>query len=90
MGSYHAIDIPFVFYIEEDEIYGDNPPITLIEQVQNAWISFAQNGDPNHSDLPVWSQYNEKEKSKMVFNINPRVENDPDGVLREKWDEVMG
>jgi para-nitrobenzyl esterase len=90
MGAHHAIEIPFVFYIEEDEIYGDNPPITLIEQVQNAWISFARNGDPNHSDLPVWLQYNEKEKPKMVFNVNPRVENDPDGVLRKKWEEVMG
>ncbi len=75
MGSYHAIEIPFVFHIEEDEIYGDHPPITLIKQVQNAWINFARNGDPNHPDLPVWPQYNEKGKPKMVFNVNPRVEN---------------
>jgi len=67
-----------------------NPPITLIEQVQNTWISFARNGDPNHSDLPVWPRYNEKDKPKMVFNVNQRVENDPDGVLRKKWKEVMG
>ena len=89
-GSCHAIELPFVFYIEEDEIFGENPPITLIEQVQNAWISFARNGDPNHSDLPTWPQYNKKDKPKMVFNVNPRVENDPDGVLRNKWEEVMG
>jgi len=90
MGSYHAIEIPFVFYIKDKEIFGDNPPIALIEQVQNAWINFARNGDPNHSDLPVWPQYNEKEKPKMVFNVKPGVENDPDGFLREKWEEVMG
>ena len=90
MGSYHAIEIPFVFHVEEDEIYGDNPPINLIEQVQNAWINFARYGDPNHADLPVWPQYNEQEKPKMVFNVNSRVEKDPDGVLREKWEEVMG
>jgi para-nitrobenzyl esterase len=78
------------FYIKDKEIFGDNPPIALIEQVQNAWINFARNGDPNHSDLPVWPQYNEKEKPKMVFNVKPGVENDPDGFLREKWEEVMG
>jgi len=90
MGSYHAIEIPFVFHVEEDEIYGDSPPITLIEQIQNTWISFARNGNPNHSGLPEWPQYNEEKKPKMVFNIRSHVENDPDGVLREKWEEVMG
>lgn len=89
-GACHAIELPFVFYFKEDEIFGENPPITLIEQVQNAWISFARNGDPNHSDLPVWPQYNMEDKPKMVFNVKPRVENDPDGVLRNKWEEVMG
>ncbi len=90
MGSFHAIDIPFVFNIADKEIFGDNQPITLIEQIQNAWIHFARNGDPNHAGLPVWPQYNEKEKPKMIFNVNPLVENDPDGVLRKKWTEVMG
>ena len=90
MGAYHAIELPFVFYIKEEEMFGGDPPITLIEQVQNAWIGFSRNGDPNHSGLPEWPQYNEKEKPKMVFNVNPRVENDPDGVLRDKWEEVMG
>ncbi|MCP4427564.1 MAG: carboxylesterase/lipase family protein, partial [Chloroflexi bacterium] len=90
MGAYHAIELPFVFYIKEEKMFGGNPPLTLIEQVQNAWISFARNGDPNHTNLPVWPQYNKKDKPKMVFNINPRVEHDPDGVLRNKWAEVMG
>jgi len=90
LGAHHAIEIPFVFHVEEDEIYGDNPPIALIEQIQNTWISFARNGDPNHVDLPAWPQYNEQEKPKMVFNISSRVENDPDGALREKWKDVMG
>lgn len=89
-GACHGIELPFVFYMEEDEVFGGNPPITMLEQVQNAWISFARNGDPNHSDLPVWPQYNKKDTPKMVFNVNPRVENDPDGVLRNKWEEVMG
>ena len=65
-GSCHAIELPFVFLYKDDEIFGENPPITLIEQVQNAWISFARNGDPNHSDLPVWPQYNKKDK-RMGF-----------------------
>jgi para-nitrobenzyl esterase len=90
MGAYHAIELPFVFYVKEEEMFGGDMPITLIEQVQNAWIGFSRNGDPNHPGLPEWPQYNEKEKSKMVFNVNPRVENDPDGVLRDKWEEVMG
>jgi len=89
LGSCHAIEIPFVFNVKDKEIFGDNPPITLIEQVQDAWINFARNGDPNHAGLPVWPLYNEKEKPKMVFNVTPIVKNDPDGVLRKKWDGVM-
>jgi para-nitrobenzyl esterase len=89
MGSHHAIEIPFVLDVDVPEIFGDDPPRTLIQQVQEGWIRFAQHGDPNHSGLPEWPEYDRKDKSKMVFNTNPRVENDPDGVLRKKWAEVM-
>jgi len=90
MGSCHAIEIPFVFNIKDDDIFGDNPPEALIDLVQDTWINFARSGDPNHPGLPVWPPYNEKEKPKMIFNMDPHVENDPDGVLRQKWKEVMG
>jgi para-nitrobenzyl esterase len=88
-GSCHTIDLPFIFHHEDDDNFGGNPPKALLDQVQNAWISFARNGDPNHSDLPAWPQHNKKDKPKMIFNVNSRVENDPDGVLRDKWNEVM-
>jgi len=87
-GACHGIELPFVFYNEDDEIFGGSPPITLLEQVQDAWISFARHGDPNHADLPTWPQYNKEDKTAMVFNINPRVENDPDSGIRNMWDDV--
>jgi len=89
-GSCHGIELPFVFHHEDDEQFGENPPKALMDQVQNAWISFARNSDPNHSDLPEWPQYKKKDKPIMVFDVNPRVENDPDGILRDKWEEVKG
>jgi len=89
-GSCHGMELPFVFYREEDEVFGGNPPLTLLKQVQDAWINFARHGDPNHSDLPTWPQYNKEDKPAMVFNDNLRVENDYDGGIRNKWDEVKG
>ena len=45
--------------------------------MSNAWIAFAKTGNPATKDLPQWSPYSADHGTTMIFDDNPRVENDP-------------
>lgn len=60
----HCLDLPFVFGSLEP--FSDAPMLDgvepgffqgLSEAMQDAWIAFARDGDPNHEKLPAWPRY---------------------------------
>ena len=67
LGSCHAIDLPFVFGNDDDQIY-PNPPAHLIKEVQAAWISFAQTGNPSTPLVPGWKKYTADDRQTMEIN----------------------
>ncbi len=75
----HAAEIPFVFdNIDKAISMGGQPTPaaqTLADQMSGAWAAFARNGDPNHDGLINWPQYG-TDRTAMVFDEPPRVEND--------------
>lgn len=87
-GAYHAIELPFVFHAIEDQWIPGDKPADLAARVQDAWIAFARQGDPNHPGLPEWPRYDPKRRATMIFNVESRVEDDPEKSLRETWDDV--
>ena len=51
LGAHHAIEIPFLF----GTLQGATPAEReLAEQMQAAWVRFAEHGDPNGESLPSW------------------------------------
>jgi para-nitrobenzyl esterase len=44
-----------------------------------AWVTFARTGNPNHSGLPHWPQYDAESRSTMIFDSPCRIEGDPEG-----------
>ena len=92
LNACHAIEVPFVLNTFSsalaDEIVGPNPPMALSEVVQDAWISFARTGDPNHKGLPEWPAYEPAHRATMIFDTKSKVVEDPDPEVRELFKDI--
>lgn len=93
-GACHAIDLPFVFGWTDHNLgkmfTGGGPKAgELSEKIQDAWLSFAKNGDPSHDGIPEWPAYDTDKRAVMVFNKECGVENAPSDELRKFWDDVL-
>lgn len=80
-GACHAIELPFVFHNEENPdlitFAGDNLPKSLADMTQDAWVAFAETGNPSHSGIPVWPKYDEQKRKTMIIHEKWQVEIDP-------------
>jgi para-nitrobenzyl esterase len=84
--SPHTLDMPFMFNNVDKSvaITGDSPEARQLEnQMSSAWIAFARSGNPDNAQLPHWPAYSSGERSTMVFDVTPRVENDPKSKIRQ-------
>ncbi len=92
LNACHAIEVPFVLntFSSElaDEIVGPNPPMALSDAMQDAWISFARTGDPNHKGLPEWPAYEPKHRATMIFNTKSKAVEDPDPEVRQLFKDI--
>lgn len=69
-----------------DSDVGDSPPVDLVGAMQDAWISFAANGSPDHGGLPAWPKYDAERRATMVFDQASRVVDDPGREERLFWE----
>jgi para-nitrobenzyl esterase len=89
-GAPHASDIQLVF----DNI--DKPGATAIgpqaqqmaDIMSETFIAFARTGNPNNKLLPEWKKYTMENRETMVFNVPPKLENDPRGAERKIFEKV--
>lgn len=80
MGSYHTLDIPFVFYnldLGASMTGSAQERYRLGHVMSAAWAAFARTGEPNHADMPRWPTFDAATYPTMVFDDNVRVANDP-------------
>jgi para-nitrobenzyl esterase len=58
LGSCHAMDIGFVFGTHNDSFWGSGPTADrLSANMQDAWLAFAQTGNPSCERLGRWPVY---------------------------------
>ena len=80
MGSYHTLDIPFVFYnmdIGASMTGSRQSRYELGHVMSAAWAAFARTGNPNHADMPNWPSFEPNNLPTMVFGETVAVVNDP-------------
>jgi para-nitrobenzyl esterase len=93
LGACHAIDIPFIFANLDrggvDVMLGDADADTrrLSGRASRAWAAAARTGSPEHDDLP-WPGYDTERRATCLLDREPTVADDPEGHIRELWDEV--
>ncbi len=91
MGSYHTLDIPFVFYNMDlgASMTGSSQARYKLGHVMSAaWAAFARNGNPNHADMPNWPAFNPGQYPTMMFGDSVRMENDPNRETRLALDKL--
>lgn len=83
LGAAHFVDVPFTFgtiHTKEAETFiGTNPPQSLSDRMNNAWVAFAKYGNPG------WPQYSDKDKKTMIFDTKSRVETRADQQITALW-----
>jgi para-nitrobenzyl esterase len=80
MGSYHTLDIPFVFNnvdVAASMTGASQDRYELAHVMSAAWAAFARTGNPDHADMPAWPAFNPDDYPTMVFGKEVAVQNDP-------------
>ena len=89
----HALEIPFVWNTLDttgtENFTGSSPERQIVaNQMHQAWINFARNGNPNTDDLPEWPAYDLNQRPTMIFNVESNIVNDPNHEERVKWEQI--
>lgn len=85
----HTIDIPFMFdNIAKAEMQVGSTPEqltaanALAATMSEMLITYGKTGNPNFDGLPHWPTYDLKNRSTMIWERTPHIENDPRGAER--------
>ena len=62
----------------------------LSQNMMDAWIAFARNGDPSHPGIGAWPTYSLRERQTMIFARRCGAQAAPFEEERAAWDAVLG
>ncbi|MDB5469661.1 MAG: Carboxylesterase type [Caulobacter sp.] len=90
-GAPHTLDIPLVFGTLDAPgvITGTGEDAKRVSGLMmDAFIRFAYSGDPNGEGLPRWEPYSLARRQTMVWNVEPKLVDDPRGEERRLFEKV--
>lgn len=77
----HLSDVPVVFDNTEaaEGVIGPSTPalLALASRMSAAWAAFARDGRPVAAGTPAWPAYDLARRPTLIWDVSPRVENDP-------------
>ena len=91
-GAMHTVELPFVFNNLNENRWligksrGDQ---RLADLMSNTWVAFARSGNPDNSRIPHWPTYNTDKRTTMIFNLRPKVVDDPAADVRKLIGKAM-
>ncbi len=90
-GAPHTLDIPLVFGTLDAPgvITGTGEEARRVSGLMmDAFIRFARGGDPNGGGMPTWEPYSLERRQTMVWNVEPKLVDDPRGEERRLFEKV--
>lgn len=87
----HALEIGFVFdnVAKSESMSGVGPDQQRIADLMSeSWLAFARSGNPNNKLVPTWPAYQPATRAAMIFNLEPKVVEDPHGQERRLFDAL--
>ena len=96
LGSYHGMELFYVFNTWEDATLGTGPLFSAQDDsVQTAmlqyWVNFANTGDPNGSGLEIWPQYQSATDCYLEIKATPDGSNCGLRTAEsDLWDAAIG
>jgi para-nitrobenzyl esterase len=70
-------------------IYADRADRHEVQRVLNeAFVRFAHDGDPNHPDLAEWTPCTTDDRATMLLDSECRLVNDPDHEIRQLFAQI--
>ena len=67
LGSFHGLELGYVFNPETDEPWMTKNP-QLVKIIQETWAAFATNGTPDNEFIPHWEKYSADNRYTMELN----------------------
>ncbi len=67
LGSFHSLELSFVFNTPFDELL-PTPNQNLVKIIQASWAAFATTGNPDNEFIPHWEKYSADNRQTMELN----------------------
>jgi para-nitrobenzyl esterase len=82
LGSCHALELPFVFGVVHEPVVqmftGAGPEVQALSvNMQQAWLSFAREGDPSHPGIGPWPTWEPRRRLTMMFGPQTGLVEEP-------------
>jgi para-nitrobenzyl esterase len=88
LRAMHGVDVPLVFdnVDEARGLLGPGPaPQQMADAMSRAWVAFARSGNPDHPGIPKWPAFTLEKRETFVFDLPPRLADDPQAKQRQMW-----
>ncbi len=95
LGAGHGLELPLVFGTLRDgfmrnSLGASRDARRLSRRMQDAWITFARDGDPHHPRLPEWPGYEAGERATLDFDTKSSVLAAPFAAESAFWKPRLG
>lgn len=89
LGACHTLELGFIFGNYDERFFGSGKKADeLSRKMQEAWTSFAKNGDPSCETLGPWQGYAHS-KTVMVLGENCYLKDDPFSDIVNFYEAVL-